>query len=90
MRPQKERITANNLRISMHPGQYTLLNALDMDIVERTIADLNYYVTIIELLGGTQANKIVIHIGGIYGDKEAAIERFIDQANQLSDRIKDI
>lgn len=70
----------------MHPGQYTLLNALDMDIVERAIADLNYYVTIIELLGGTQANKIVIHIG----DKEAAIERFIDQANQLSDMIKDI
>lgn len=62
----------------MHPGQYTLVNALDMDIVERAIADLNYYVTIIELLGG------------IYGDKEAAIERFIDQANQLSDRIKDI
>lgn len=74
----------------MHPGQYTLLNALDMDIVDRAIADLNYYVTIIELLGGTQANKIVIHIGGIYDDKEAAIERFVDQANQLSDRIKDI
>ena len=76
------------IRISFHPGQYTVLNSPKKEVVERAIADLNYHADLLALLGGNQSNKMVIHIGGIYGDKEAAIKRFIQITNQLSNKIR--
>lgn len=34
-------------------------------------------------------SKIVLHIGGVYGDKEKAIDRFIHNYNLLSPKVKD-
>ena len=84
----KDKVQSTQLRISMHPGQYTVLNSMDMNVVQRAIDDLEYHSELLELLGGNQTNKIIIHIGGVYGDKEAAMARFIDQANQLSKRVR--
>ncbi|XJS11027.1 UV DNA damage repair endonuclease UvsE [Aerococcaceae bacterium WGS1372] len=84
----KEKVQSAQLRISMHPGQYTVLNSMNMTVVQRAIDDLEYHAELLELLGGNQTNKIIIHIGGIYGDKEAAMARFIQQANQLSERVR--
>lgn len=84
----KDKVQSVQLRISMHPGQYTVLNSMNMTVVERAIDDLEYHAELLELLGGNQTNKIIIHIGGIYGDKEAAMARFIQQANQLSERVR--
>ena len=36
-------IKNNNMRISMHPGQYVLLNAMDEKIRSRSIAELTYH-----------------------------------------------
>ena len=66
----KDKVQSTQLRISMHPGQYTVLNSMDMNVVQRAIDDLEYHSELLELLGGNQTNKIIIHIGGVYGDKE--------------------
>ena len=60
----------------MHPGQYTVLNSPNPEVVERAILDLDYHTKLLSSLGGGQENKMILHIGGGYGDKSQAIERF--------------
>ena len=63
-------------RLTMHPGQYTVLNAKDPEIVGRAIADLAYHARCLELLETGPESGLVLHVGGAYGDKEAAAKRF--------------
>lgn len=81
-------IKENNFRISMHPDQFTLINAKDEFIVKRSIAELNYHCEILDLMSLDNTAKIQIHVGGVYGDKEAAITRFIHNYNLLPEKIK--
>ncbi|MGI2327535.1 UV DNA damage repair endonuclease UvsE [Planococcus sp. YIM B11945] len=75
----------HGMRVSVHPGQYTVLNSQKPEVVEKSIQDLEYHDKLIELLGG---NDIILHTGGAYGDKEAAKLRFAKVYATLSDSIK--
>lgn len=81
-------IKNNNLRVSMHPGQYTVLNSTSEEIVDKAIMDLEYHADFLNSLGLDSTHKIIIHIGGIYGDKESAISRFIENYSELSESVK--
>lgn len=77
-----------DIRLSMHPGQYTVLNSPHAHVVENAIRDLAYHCDFLDAMGLNATNKIILHIGGIYGDKPAAIERFKSNYVMLEDRIK--
>lgn len=79
---------ANKVRLSMHPGQYTVLNSPDQTVVERAVADLKYHAQFLDALGLGTEHKIILHIGGIYGDKTSAIQRFIEQYHCLNLEIR--
>ena len=81
-------IKENHMRVSMHPGQYTVLNSFDDDIVNRSILDLYYQTFFLDSLGLNETHKIILHIGGVYGDKGAAINRFINNYAKLDINIK--
>lgn len=66
----------HGMRLSMHPGQYTVLNSPNADVVERAVADLVYHAEFLDALELDATAKIVLHVGGVYGDKEAALDRF--------------
>jgi len=83
-----EKIKTSGMRISMHPGQYTVLNSPNIDVVNRAIDDLNYHTKILDALGVGSEHKIVLHIGGVYNAKEEAISRFITNYDKLNDSIK--
>ncbi len=83
-----EEIRKAQLRVSMHPGQYTVLNSPDDGILNRTIDDLLYHDSILNLLGTDKSSKIVLHVGGVYGDKEAALGRFCRNWAGLNDSVK--
>ena len=76
------------MRVSMHPGQYTVLNAEKEDIVVNAINDLEYHSNFLDALGVNSSNKIILHIGGGYGDKVAAMNRFIENFKRLSSSVK--
>ena len=76
------------MRVSMHPGQYTVLNAEKEEIVAKAIKDLEYHARLLDSLGVDSSNKIILHIGGGYGDKKAAISRFIENYKKLSTSVK--
>ncbi len=77
-----------SLRVSMHPGQYTVINSPDEDVVNRAIADLEYHEQVLRLLKTDSTSKIILHVGGSYGDKAAASERFCRNWVRLSDSVR--
>lgn len=82
------KIKSFNMRFSFHPGQYTVLNSPSIEVMESAIEDLKYHQKLISLLGGNQENKMILHVGGVYKDKEASMNRFIERYNDLPKKIK--
>jgi UV DNA damage endonuclease len=84
-----EYIRQHGFRISMHPDQFVLLNAPDKGVLRRSIDDLRYQVQVLDLMGLDRSAKVQIHVGGVYGDKPAGIERFVHQYDLLDPVIRD-
>ncbi|HEX3021045.1 MAG TPA: UV DNA damage repair endonuclease UvsE, partial [Lachnospiraceae bacterium] len=83
-----DKVRENGIRISMHPGQYTVLNSPDELVVERAVKDLEYHTRLLEAIDPNQENKIILHIGGAYGNKELAMKRFIENYHKLDTSIR--
>lgn len=81
-------IIENDIRISMHPGQYTVLNSPSEDVVLKSLAEIEYHCLFLDRLGVDYKNKIILHVGGVYGDKSSAIERFKSNFDRLSESAK--
>ena len=82
-------IKANGMRVSAHPDHYTLINSFSDKVLEDSIRDLDYHVRVFEAMGLEEARyKVVMHIGGLYKDKETSIRRFKDNFVKLPDRIR--
>jgi len=77
-----------NMRISAHPDHYTLLNSQKPDVLESALRDLDYHALLFEALELPPAPQLVLHIGGLYNNKEAAIARFIHTFNQLPEGLR--
>lgn len=72
-----------DLRLSLHPSQYIVLNAADEAIAAKSIADLNAQAMILEMMGLDHNAVVITHVGGAYGDKTSGIERFARRYEQL-------
>lgn len=83
-----DRIRSAGIRVSMHPGQYTVLNSPKEDVVARAIEDLEYHNRFLDSMEVDKKSKIILHIGGVYGDKQGAIDRFKANYRLLSQGIK--
>ncbi len=83
-----KKINKSGMRVSMHPGQYTVLNAADENVVDQAIRDLNYHACFLDSLGVGTEHKIILHIGGIYNNKKQAIKRFLKNYDRLEERVK--
>jgi UV DNA damage endonuclease len=70
-------ITESEIRISMHPDQFIILNSPDDRIVSRSIAELAYHAELLDLMGLDSSAKIQLHVGGLYGNPTESISRFI-------------
>ena len=82
-----KKIAAAKIRVSMHPGQYTVLNSTDNKTVERSIQDLDYHTKFLDSLGLGSEHKLILHLGGAYGNKNQAKERFISHFGYLDDHL---
>ena len=76
---------ANDVRLSMHPGQFTVLASDTPDIVERSIEEFEYHVDIARYMGygrKFQDFKINVHISGRQGPEgiKAVLPRLSQEA----------
>jgi UV DNA damage endonuclease len=83
-----ELINSNGMRVSMHPGQYTVINSPNQDVVQRSSKDLEYHARFLDGLGVDYSNKLVLHVGGVYGDKPEALKRFVESYEHLPEAVK--
>jgi len=81
-------IKKNEIRITMHPDQFVIINALNPDIVEKSIRELEYHCEILDLMNLDSRAKVLIHVGGVYGEKDKSIKRFISNYKKLPLKIK--
>jgi len=81
-------IRTHNIRISMHPDQFTLINSPDEEVYERSLRELIYHSEVLDLMELCTSAKIQLHVGGVYGDKTTSIRRFVDRYNKLPDTVK--
>jgi len=72
-------------RLTMHPGQYAQLGSKNPDVITQTIKDLNLHADILLAMGMTPTlgSVIIIHGGGTFGDKPAAITRWKENFRRL-------
>lgn len=77
-----------NQRLTFHPGQYNVVGTPNESSFQNTILDLKYHAEMLELMGCDKDSVIVIHGGGIYGDKEKAIERWISNFPRLPEIVQ--
>lgn len=79
-------------RLTTHPGQFTQLGSPRPEVITAAIRDLEYHCELLDLLKlPPQQNKdavMILHMGGVFGDKQATIDRFRENYKNLSQNIK--
>ncbi len=73
------------IRLSMHPSQYVLLSAVNPEITAKGIADVDSQAALLDAMEQGPEAVVVLHLGGAYGDKDAAMARFVESWPRLSE-----
>jgi UV DNA damage endonuclease len=76
-------IRRNDMRVSMHPGQFTVLSSLNPAVVRASVLELAWHARFLDALGADAASKIVIHVGSMADGPQAGIARFVRVARRL-------
>lgn len=79
-------------RVTTHPGQFTQLGSPRKAVVDNAIRDLNYHDEMLSLLRlPEQLDKdavMILHMGGVFGDRQATLDRFRENYVKLTDGVK--
>lgn len=76
-------------RLTMHPGQFTQLGSPKKAVVNASIRELEYHCEIMDRMGLGPDGVMIIHMGGVYGDKDSTLARFKENYTTLaSDKVK--
>ena len=81
-------LAQTGIRVSMHPGQYTVLNSPRQDVVDRAIDDLTFHASFLDALGADGSARIILHLGGGYGDRASALDRLTDNILALPPQVR--
>lgn len=75
-------------RLTLHPGQTNNLGSPLPNVIEATRRDLMYHTQMLELMELDQDSVMIIHGGGVYGDKLAALERWETNFKGLGENVR--
>lgn len=78
----------NKMRLTMHPSQFCVLSSKDQKIVDNTFSDLNHHCEILDRMGLDQHSVIIIHGGGVYGNKKEALKRLEENIMNLPENTR--
>ena len=75
-------------RLTFHPGQFNVLASISEKAYLQTLKDLEYHADVLDMMGLGKDSVMVIHGGGVYGEKEKTMKRWIENYHKLPDKIK--
>ncbi len=81
-------IKIHGVRISMHPDQFTLINSVENRVFENSVRELVYHAQVLDLMELDTSAKIQLHVGGVYGNKEKSIRRFVERFEKLDEKVR--
>jgi UV DNA damage endonuclease len=79
---------SNGMRLTMHPGQFNVLSSPKEDVIKHTLLDLQHHARILDLMGLDQSSVMIIHGGGVYGNKAKSLERLENNISLLPENVK--
>jgi UV DNA damage endonuclease len=83
-----ELVRAAGIRLSTHPGQYTVLNSEDPAVQAAAVAELEVQASLLDAMHLGEEAVVVLHVGGAAGGRKAAFDRFWHGLERLSDRAR--
>jgi UV DNA damage endonuclease len=78
-------VRREELRLSTHPGQFTVLSSARPAVVSAAVAELEYHDRLLTALGLDESHKTVLHVGGGGAEPDAADDRFAAGFERLSE-----
>lgn len=78
---------ALGVRLSMHPGQFINPGSPNPETASRSLDELRYAARVFDFLGCDDA-VVVLHLGGAYDDRAAAVSRFVDSLRPQGDVLR--
>lgn len=81
----KQMAQDNDIRLTIHPDQYNVINSTSQNVLNNTIKNLEYHYKLVGLLG---IEVMCIHVGGKAGGIEVGKKRFVDNFKQIPEYIQ--
>jgi UV DNA damage endonuclease len=72
-----------NLRLSMHPSQFVVINSPDPVLRRKSIWDLESQAEVLDAMELGPEAVLIIHAGGSYGDQQASLDRWVRSYESL-------
>jgi len=77
-----------NHRLTFHPGQYNVVGSPTEKYFLQTSCNLDYQAQILDRMGMGVDSVMVVHGGGMYGDKEKTKQRWCSNFKRLTEPVK--
>ena len=77
-----------DIRLSSHPGQYTVLNSENPEVRAAAVAELEVQASLLDAMGAGPEAVVVLHVGSGAGGVEASLDRFEAGFEQVSERAR--
>ncbi|AZB44716.1 UV DNA damage repair endonuclease UvsE [Bacillus sp. FJAT-42376] len=65
------------MRTDFHPDHFVLLNSAKSDLLKNAVQTLRLHRRMLDGMGIPPEHRCVLHVGGVYSDKEKALEQFV-------------
>jgi UV DNA damage endonuclease len=79
------RARREGVRLTTHPGQYTVLNSENPEVQRLAVTELEVQAELMDGMGLGPESVVVLHVGGAAGGPPAALDRFCAGFEQLSE-----
>jgi UV DNA damage endonuclease len=76
------------LRLSFHPSQFVILNSNDPELTRKSIWDLTSQAEMLDLMELGPEAVMVIHVGGVYGDRAKGCQRWVQKWKTLPEPVR--
>ena len=88
LRALGRRALGMKLRLSFHPSQYTILNSPNPELNRKSVLDIESQAAILDRMESGPEGVVIVHVGGVYGEKEAAMDRWVASYQGLPEASK--
>lgn len=76
-------------KITFHPDQFNVLSSNNVDVILNTYRDLKYHADMMNMMSISDRRGVInIHLGGVYGDKECAMRRWMENFDDMDSIVK--